>query len=231
MPQGADEVMDPISQEEWKRFNDKAQWDIITALRGPDINSSDTIKHFTTGVIRYRMINVTATHGSVNGDLGVVVLPDHIPSYHEEGIDLGWRGRPVEKDKHKAKYPHIAFWSAEHFLQHVREAAEYLHIPIVWCPGKVWEAAMCEPVRVAGKMILTAIEDKIAEEERAHAEYQQEQNKALKQAIADGDVYTVKLIKADLGFKLRRSKSTNSDSLKELRRHVMRLVGSGEGLE
>jgi len=176
--------MTPITKEEWANFNHKMQWDIITALRGPDIRDSHTMKYYTTGVIRFRMNQITSTHGSVTPDLGVVVLPDPFPHYHEEGLELSWRGRALEPEK--AQYPHIAFWSPEHFLQHVAEAAQYLSIPIVWCPMEVWEEAMGLGIVSAGKRMVEGIEEQVKRVEgdkRGHPFFRQRptQSKAFQE--------------------------------------------------
>lgn len=110
----------PLTQAEWDHFHDKAKWDSIVALRGPDLVGSQNLKYFTTSVIRWRMSGVlqTGPHGLINDRVPFVIIPS---------VDrrLG-RG---EFDFH-------------HFLSHVGEAAGYLHIPTCHAPSDALDIMM-----------------------------------------------------------------------------------------
>lgn len=103
----------PITQSEWEAMEGKAKWDSIVGLRGPDLRYSDTLKFFTTSVIRHRMSGVMRVGGMVNSKLPFVVLPKDPPK------DLGQ-------------------FSTTHFVGHIREAASWLKIPAVHVSSKVW---------------------------------------------------------------------------------------------
>lgn len=109
-----------MTKEEWKGLSKKAQWDVLVSLRGPDIKGSETLKHFTTGVIRKAMSNLIRVGGQLS-DLGFVVVPT-------PGMNVFYGvGGPVRVD-------------LDHFALHTYEAAEILGVPIVCVPGDVWEA-------------------------------------------------------------------------------------------
>lgn len=105
----------PITEEEWSQFEGKARWDSVVALRGPDLTNSDTLKWFTSSVIRYKMSGVMRVGGLVNRQLPFVVLP--------LGHDLtGSKG-----------------FDCAHFIGHIYEAANWLHIPIAPCSPDLWK--------------------------------------------------------------------------------------------
>lgn len=124
-PQG----MVPLTKEEWDALNPKAQWDSIVALRGPDLKNSDTLKWFTSSVIRYRLSNAMRVGGLVNSSLPYVVLP---------------------KD-----YPQEKEFSISHFTGHIYEAANWLSIPTVNVPGDVYKQLLQNQVnRYKGAVLL-----------------------------------------------------------------------------
>lgn len=109
-----------MTKEEWKGLSKKQQWDVLVSLRGPDIKGSETLKHFTTGVIRKAMSNLIRVGGQLS-DLGFVVVPT-------PGMNVFYGGGgPIRVD-------------LDHFALHTYEAAEILGVPIVCVPGDVWEA-------------------------------------------------------------------------------------------
>jgi hypothetical protein len=103
----------PITEEEWNAMIPKAQWDSIVALRGPDLKNSDTLKYFTSSVIRHRMSGIMRVGGMVNRDFPFVIYP--------QGA----------KD--------TSMFSASHFIGHIREAAHWLNIPVIMVSQKTWD--------------------------------------------------------------------------------------------
>lgn len=103
----------PTSSAEWAKFGNKKKWDCLVALRGPDLVDSQTLKWFTSSVIRHKLIEITDSHGLVNHVLPFVVLPS------------GYEGT-------------IGKFDGSHFAQHVGEAAQYLDIPICWVTKNFW---------------------------------------------------------------------------------------------
>jgi hypothetical protein len=104
--------MNAITQEKWDKMNEKAKWDTIAALRGPDCRHSDVIKWFATSVIRGCLSGVMRVGGLVNKDLSLVVIPTG---------DLPRQDNP--------SHPHQ--WDYNHYFQHVGEAATWLGLPVV----------------------------------------------------------------------------------------------------
>jgi hypothetical protein len=107
------EGVEPISQSAWDQMEGKARWDSIVALRGPDLRNSDTLKWFTTSVIRYKLHQIMRVGGMVNDRLPFVVLPKM------HGKDAG-------------------NFSASHFIGHINEAACWLNIPRVHVGPEIW---------------------------------------------------------------------------------------------
>lgn len=100
--------MTPISKEAWEALSGKAKWDVMSAMRGPDLGNSqaETIKWLSTAVLRSRMSAAIRVGGMVNDDLcGVIMPPALSPS------------------------PYIPWWSA-HFFAHVKDAANWLDVPV-----------------------------------------------------------------------------------------------------
>lgn len=108
----------------WDQLPEKAQWDIKVALRGPDSYFGETLKWFTTAVIRGKCRGAFRVGGTVNNDLNLVILPKHVmgSSIHQR---LG-------------KFT----WNAEHFVDHVRVAANWLNIPVLKISEDLWYKVM-----------------------------------------------------------------------------------------
>lgn len=127
-----------MTQIEWDKLPEKARWDIISALRGPDVVHSDNIKWFGTSVIRAKMITLTNTHGLVNNSLNLILVPsDH---------------RLLSKEELKtytdAKLPTDMLVDGNHFFNHLITAAQWLKIPLIPIEGKVYREAMREESRL-----------------------------------------------------------------------------------
>jgi hypothetical protein len=105
--------VEPLSQAAWDQMEGKARWDSIVALRGPDLRNSDTLKWFTTSVIRYKLHQIMRVGGMVNDRLPFVVLPKM------HGKDSGT-------------------FSISHFVGHIQEAAAWLNIPRVHVSSEIW---------------------------------------------------------------------------------------------
>jgi hypothetical protein len=124
-----------ITPAEWNKLSEKAQWDIKVALRGPDTYRAETMKWFTTGVIRGRCRKAFRVGGSVNPDLKLVVLPD---------------GYQKTKDAPNA-------WNSGHFLDHIQTAAAWLNVPVLFVPMDAWYAAtQIDSIRIAGAELVKA---------------------------------------------------------------------------
>ncbi len=127
----------PITQEYWDGLSEKAQWDIKVALRGPDSYYGETLKWFTTSVIRGYCKRIFRVGGTVNSDLKLVILP--APS--------GWNPTPVKTS-----------WNYKHFVEHVALAAEWLNIPILYIPSDKWHEVMqLDHAAQAAKMVLNEV--------------------------------------------------------------------------
>lgn len=98
-------TLTPLTQEEWDELDPKARWDSQVALRGPDLASSDTLKYFTTSVIRYRMSKVMRVGGMVNSAIPFVVVPYTMPLDKKGGFSIS------------------------HFTGHILDASMWLKIP------------------------------------------------------------------------------------------------------
>lgn len=116
--------MSKLTKTAWGEFSPKAQWDCVVALRGPDSNYGETVKWFTTSVIRGKMQGVMRVGGLVNSHLNLVVLPATHWSEEEAG--------PSKKSA----------WNYHHFCTHVRTAADWLDIPILLAESDVWHKLM-----------------------------------------------------------------------------------------
>ena len=128
-----------LTKAEWDKMSEKAQWDIKVALRGPDSYYGETLKWYTTGVIRGRCRKVFRVGGSVNQDLRAVVLPDN------RGGD------------HTYKKAGKMGWNANHFVEHIEAAASWLGLPILYVPHDMWHDTMQMQNRLsAGQAILQA---------------------------------------------------------------------------
>lgn len=128
-----------MTKSQWERASEKAQWDIKVALRGPDSNYGETLKWFTTSVIRGQMQNVFRVGGLVNPDLELVVLPG--------------RGEltPTQKEELKG----TAAWNCRHFCDHIQTAAAHIGIGLLRIEASVWHKVMRgESALAAGETIL-----------------------------------------------------------------------------
>ena len=127
-----------LSKTDWEGLNDKARWDIQVALRGPDSHYGETIKWYTTSVIRGYCRKVFRVGGLVNDDLKLVVLP--------EDARRPTTGRGT-KDRDS--------WNAAHFIEHVQAAANWIGIPIIYLPVELWFSLMQQDnIGRTGKQIL-----------------------------------------------------------------------------
>jgi len=127
-----------MTQSEWDNLPEKARWDIIAALRGPDVIHSDNIKWFGTSVIRAKMIDLTNTHGLVNKTLDLILIPSDQRLLSKEEL----------KTYTEAKLPTDMLVDGNHFFNHLITAAQWLHIPIVSVEGKVYREAVREGSRL-----------------------------------------------------------------------------------
>ena len=132
--------MELLTKDEWHNFNGKQQWDIQVALRGPDCYYGETIKWYTTGVIRGKVQEAMRVGGTVNQYLNLVIIPkDRIA---------------VSEGKKKRD------WNCHHFVEHVSLAAQHLKIPILWISGELWHEAMqIHSAYTAGMSIYEAVKD------------------------------------------------------------------------
>lgn len=95
----------PITPAQWGGFNDKQKWDVKAALRGPDCHEArEGIKFFTSAVIRGRCREAFRCGGTINTELGLVVTPREVGGF---------------------------LWNAQHFFEHVEEAALILGLPVL----------------------------------------------------------------------------------------------------
>lgn len=111
-------VLAPMELTEWEGLSGKAKWDSQVALRGPDLVNSQSVKLFTTSVIRFRLSKIMRVGGLVNEWLPFVVIPD--------SPEVG-----ISRSKHEFDWCH--------FLGHVHEAAEWLGIPRCSIPAADWK--------------------------------------------------------------------------------------------
>lgn len=116
---------------QWNNLPDKGRWDIMVALRGPDAPSPEVMKWFTSSVIRGQMTEVFNSHGLVNSDLQLIVLP--------------------------TGYGKSNGWNREHFCSHIHTAVGWLGLPVLTVECEVWIDAMNQrDIQEAGKRIKLA---------------------------------------------------------------------------
>lgn len=133
-----------MTKPQWAQLTEKQQWDTIVALRGPDSNYGETLKWFTTSVIRGQMAPIMRVGGLVNTDLKLVVLPNG-----GSEVGHGYEG-----------------WNHGHFCQHISEAAVNLGLNILWLPASDWHKVMrMRHIAQCGEAIITAAEKAAAEGE------------------------------------------------------------------
>lgn len=111
-----------MTKKQWAGLDEKQQWDVIVALRGPDSFYGETLKWFTTSVIRGQMAPIMRVGGLVNEDLKLVILPFGPGPLSDETATTGW--------------------NYSHFLQHVQEAASNLELDSLYVPSVLWHKVM-----------------------------------------------------------------------------------------
>jgi hypothetical protein len=119
----------PITKEAWEALSPKQKWDSIVALRGPDCPSSETIKWFTSSIIRGKLSQIMRVGGTVNDDLNLIVLPNNPYLFNY-----------AEAERNGLRKQHL--WSATHFCGHIGEAAVILNIPYIEIDPALWNDTM-----------------------------------------------------------------------------------------
>lgn len=122
-----------MSLEQWSNLSEKAQWDIKVALRGPDSYYGETLKWFTTSVIRGRVRKVFRVGGTVNSDLKLVVVSV----------------LPHKEIREKTQ------WNCHHFMDHIRAAASHMGLPQLFVPEDLWHETMqmSSPIEAIDKLV------------------------------------------------------------------------------
>lgn len=142
-----------MNREHWEGLSEKGQWDIKVALRGPDSYFGETLKWFTTAVIRGQVREIFRVGGSVNSDLKLVILPKGY-TYDNSGPEQATRFS----------------WNASHFIEHISQAATWLGIPVLKIPRDLWNQTMQRSSYVqAAKEILAYLQSKQAKDEEEEA--------------------------------------------------------------
>lgn len=100
-----------ITELQWDEYTGKQKWDVLVAMRGPDVKNSDTLKWFTTAVIRYHAENLFRIGGMINHHTPFVL-----------GLINGCEYKPVGPRS----------WDLVHFFTHIMEAAALLQVPIYY---------------------------------------------------------------------------------------------------
>lgn len=100
--------MNQITKVQWEGFSGKQKWDIMSAMRGPDLVGGEMLKWHSTSVLRAYMANVIRVGGLVNYNWPFVVLPEL--SRPREGFD------------------------AFHFFSHIEEACAHMGVEVLWVP-------------------------------------------------------------------------------------------------
>lgn len=109
-----------MTKAEWDDLSAKAQWDIKVALRGPDSYYGETLKWYTTSVIRGQIRDVFRVGGTINTTLEAIITP-------KRGCLLG---------------ADSTTWNHNHFIEHVRLAATHLRIQDIKIPFNLWHKVM-----------------------------------------------------------------------------------------
>jgi len=136
-----------ITQEFWDSLSEKGQWDIKVALRGPDSYYGETLKWFTTSVIRGYCRKIFRVGGTVNKDLKLVILP--MGALHTKKSKKGW--------------------NHEHFVEHIQQAADWLKIPVLYIPAELWHEVMSS--KKTKDAALTLIEQETIEKQQTMLKY------------------------------------------------------------
>lgn len=120
-----------MTKERWKQLTEKQQWDILVTLRGPDMRGGEVLKWFTSAVVRADMKPIVKANGgsaTTNERLGAVVIPD------------------AESNLMKR----MSNFDATHFIEHVKDAAQIIGLPIVTIPANLyWDAVGTQSVSAA----------------------------------------------------------------------------------
>lgn len=98
----------PLTKEAWKALTSKQRWDVITAMRGPDMHSA-TLKWLTTSILRFMTTGVLRQEGTS------AMVNLHVPFILFSGLPSGMSGA----------------FDFDHFICHVRDAAQILGVPLV----------------------------------------------------------------------------------------------------
>jgi len=103
----------PMTQDHWKALTPKQKWDILVALRGPDLVGfqGSKLKWMTSAVIRghmWSLVKPTGGSAMVNSDLPGPILPTM-------EMPAGW-----------------GQFDGDHFLGHIQTAAVHMGLPILW---------------------------------------------------------------------------------------------------
>lgn len=125
-------MIEPFTKEAWKKLSGKERWDVIVAMRGPDTRNEGALKWFVTGPLRAKMWPILKADGGsalVNKDLNLIVVP------------TGTIG-PQEMIGNLLLPPNFALFNLDHFIQHAREAAGILGVPILYVPRQAWLKGM-----------------------------------------------------------------------------------------
>lgn len=126
-----------MTKEQWANLTPKAQWDIMVALRGPDLNGSNGLKWITASVIRGEMQNVFRVGGLVNSSLHAVFIPNSWGSGSASWLY-------PDPDVFKGQWGQSSFglWSGYHFFEHIITAASHLNIPGISVDDAVYREAI-----------------------------------------------------------------------------------------
>ena len=109
------------SVEHWQAISPKQRWDVVTALRGPDLVGSrgTLLKFITSAVIRHTVRAVVKPKGgsALMNSVSVIMLP------------VGMKAAP---------------FAVDHFLGHIQDAADILDLPRCYVTGEVFNKVVAE---------------------------------------------------------------------------------------
>lgn len=140
-----------ISKDRWEGLSPKEKWDVIVALRGPDCPHSDSIKWFTTSVIRHTVSKVMRVGGLINyAGPKFVVVPvgplQLIKSKKKTAKEAAAAGESLQSYSYSSftvePTPPFAYWDYSHFFGHVMEAAMVLGLSVIQLPADEWLKAV-----------------------------------------------------------------------------------------
>ena len=128
-----------FTRQRWEALSEKERWDIMVALRGPDSHYGETLKWYTTSVIRGQMRGILRVGGTINTHLQMIITP------RDRGTSF------------KSK-PKIDRWNCAHFIEHVQLAAHHMGLHDMQISGDLWHEAMCmSSAYEAGKKMLEVL--------------------------------------------------------------------------